>query len=288
MLKSFFVAFNRSPHALAALETTCFLAALTHGKIHVGHVIEIIHEPVLTSGMLTGTIETMAVIPPDDAIREIEKFRREEAAQAQTLLAQGRQVCERWGVGCETLCLSGYLEEEVTLQARSVDLIAIGAGAAGDAGGARRRIGGVMEAIVRASPQPVLIATAPAAPPDGVIVLYDGSERSFHALAAGAEAARLAALPLTLVTAPASREECEALSARACHYLEDYDLQYQAVVIKDREAVERKVAATLNACPAALVLMGAFGESRLREWLTGAAARAVLERTLNPVILFRH
>ena len=151
-----------------------------------------------------------------------------------------------------------------------------------------RRIGAQAESIVRASPQPVLIATAPYASPGAFIVVYDGSERAFHALSVGAEAARLAGLPLTLITTPATREECDSLRDRACHYLEDYDLDYRSLVIQPHEDVDRELAAHLNASPGALVLMGAFGESRLREWLIHSTIRAVLEHTLNPVILFRH
>jgi len=44
----------------------------------------------------------------------------------------------------------------------------------------------------------------------------------------------------------------------------------------------------LNEQPAALVLMGAFGQSRIREWLTGSTTRAIMQETRNPLILFRH
>lgn len=285
MLKSYFVAFNRSPHALAALEHACFLAAPVHGRVHVGHVIEIIHEPVISTGLLAGAIETMAVVPPVEAVQEVEAYRRESAAHAEELFEQARAVCARWGVPCETVLMNGYVEEEVALQAQMVDLVAVGQ-VADPAGG--RLIASQTQAIVRASPQPVLIATAPFESPSDVFVLYDGAPLSLHALNCGAEIARTAKLPLTLVTAPKSNEEAESVHQRASQYLRDYELEYDSWVMRPHDHVERELAAKINERPNALLMMGCFGESRLREWLLGSVTRPILERTRNPAIIFRH
>lgn len=285
MLKSYFVAFNRSPHALAALEAACFLAAPVHGKIHVGHIIEIIHEPVISAGMLAGTIETMAVVPPVEAVREVETFRRESEAHARELFERAREVCARWGVACETACLRGYVEEEVVNRGRSVDLVAMGLAATAPR---RRSAAGLAEAIVRASTQPVLIASAPFTAPGSIFVLYDGSACTFRALSHGAEIAHQCGLPLTLITAPASKEECEAVHQRACQYLGDWELKCETVVVRPREGVERELCKLLGERPEALVLMGGCDESRLKQWLIGSATRPILEHTANPVILFRH
>jgi len=51
MLKSFFVAYNGSGAARAALEQCCFLASLTHGRIHLGNIIELSYEPAIATGM---------------------------------------------------------------------------------------------------------------------------------------------------------------------------------------------------------------------------------------------
>jgi nucleotide-binding universal stress UspA family protein len=284
MLKSFFVALNRSPHAMAALEHACFLAAPVHGKVHVGHVVEIIHEPVISTGLLAGTIETMAVVPPVESVREIEAFRRESAAHAAQLFEQARELCQRWDVACETVCLTGYVEEAVAMQAQMVDLVVLGQVASGPV----RHIAALTEAVVRASPQPVLIATAPFTPPSALFILYDGTPCTLHALAGAAEIARSTALPLTLITAPASKEECDAVHQRACQYLRDYELAYESLVVRPHAGVERELAARIREHPAALLLMGCFGESRLREWFLGSATRPILEQTLNPAIIFHH
>lgn len=285
MLKSFFVAFNRSPHALAALEVACFLAAPVRGKIHVGHIIEINHEPVISAGLLAGTIETMAVIPPVEAVHEVEAFRRESEAHARELFERAREVCVRWGVRCETACLRGYVEEEVVARGRVVDLVALGVALEAPR---RRPAGALAESIVRASTQPVLLASAPFTRPSGLFILYDGSACTFRALSAGAEIAHHCALPLTLITAPTSREECEAIHQRACQYLGDWELKHESVVVRPREGVERELCALLGERPDALALMGACDESRLKQWLLGSATRPIVEHTANPVILFRH
>jgi len=152
-------------------------------------------------------------------------FRKEREAQAEVYFEEGLRLCAQWAVACDTRCLLGYLEEEILGQTRAVDILALGQS---DHAADTRKIGHLTEAIVRSSPQPVLIATAPFAKPTGVLILDNGGDRSLHALCVGAEIARLANLALELITVTPTREEGEAVSRRGIQYLADQDVPFKA------------------------------------------------------------
>ena len=285
MLKSFFVAINGSAPAAAALEYTCYLASLSGGKVHIGHIIELNYEPAIATGMVAGTIEYVAAAPPMQALDELAQYQKERQEQAEHFFGAARHICRRWGVACDTFCITGLLEEEILSQARAVDLAALGQSShTTDA----RKIGHMTEAIVRSSPQPVLIATAPFQHPTELLILYNGGERSLHALCIGAQIARQAGLPIGLITVTPTREEGEMVGRRGSHYLTDHEVQFTSSIIASQEAPDRELVMRMNALPTALVLMGAFGESRIKEWLTGSTTRTILRETRNPLILFRH
>jgi nucleotide-binding universal stress UspA family protein len=284
MLKSFFVAFNESDHATAALHYSCFLASLTRGKLHVGTIIELPYAPVLATGMAAGTAEYLPGMPPVATFEELETYRKELEKQAETVLVEARRICNSFSVACQTQCLFGYMEEEILNQARSVDLVAIGQSSAGKD---RRKIGHVTEVIVRSSPQPVLIATGPYEPPSDILILYNGDERAIRTLCIGAEIARQAGLPLHLITVAHSPEEGETVKERGAQYLRDQEVEFKTTIITAKGEPDRELVTRLNDRPKALVLMGAFGESRMKEWLSGSTTRLILEETQNPIILFR-
>jgi len=285
MLRSFFVAYNGSAAARAALEQCCFLASLTHGRIHLGNIIELSYEPAIATGMAAGSLEYTTAAPPIQAIDDLADFRKEREAQAEVYFEEGLRLCAQWAVACDTRCLLGYLEEEILGQTRAVDILALGQS---DHAADARKIGHLTEAIVRSSPQPVLIATAPFTKPTDVLILDNGGDRSLHALCVGAEIARLANLALELITVTPTREEGEAVSRRAVQYLGDQEVPFQSSIVASPDAPDRELVTRLNDRPSALVLMGAFGESRLKEWLTGSTTRIIMQETRNPLILFRH
>jgi nucleotide-binding universal stress UspA family protein len=285
MLKSFFAAYNGSPAAGAALEQCCFLASLTHGRIHLGNIVELSYEPAIATGMAAGSLEYTTSAPPIQAIDDLENFRKERESQAETYFGEGRRLCGQWTVACDTRCLLGYLEEEILNQARAVDILALGQS---DAGSDPRKIGHLTEAIVRSSPQPVLIAKAPFAKPTEILILDNGGDRSLHALCVGAEIARRANLALELITVTPTREEGEAVSQRGIQYLGDQEVPFQNSIVAAPDTPDRELVTRLNNRPSALVLMGAFGESRLKEWLSGSTTRTIMQETRNPLILFRH
>jgi nucleotide-binding universal stress UspA family protein len=68
----------------------------------------------------------------------------------------------------------------------------------------------------------------------------------------------------------------------------DHGVNAQSTVIATETTPAGELVRRLNERPRALILMGAFKESRLREWLSGSTTRTILQETRQPIVLFGH
>lgn len=285
MFKTFFVSLNESEHALAALQYACFLASLVKGKVYAGHIMTLTYGAAVSSGMAAGPVEYMSTPLPLHTIEDVIADQRAREEQAGRLLEKARHACTACGVACDTRLIFGDPAEEILKQARAVDLVVIGRAGAGQD---RRKMSQLTEAIVRTSPQPVMIAGAPYAPPTGILVLDNGGERSLHALGFAAEIAALAGLPLYLAIVTSTASEGETVKKRACQYLHDHEIKIASLTMAPLEPSGEELIEVLDRHPNAFVLMGAFGKSRFKEWLSGGTTRTVLQEARNPLLLCRH
>ncbi|MCL5270647.1 MAG: universal stress protein [bacterium] len=286
MLKSIFVAYDRSEPARAALRYACYLASLFEGKIHVGFVIELPVNSEVGPGLMAG-IEDIAVAPPTFSSEEIERIRRERESEAAELFKEAADECRQYGVAHETRLLVGYPHDEILAQARWVDVLAIGKhGLQGDG----HKVGRLAQNVIRHAPQPVLVATRYADPPSEIVVLFDGSEKALHALAVGTELALASELPLTAVTGGETLDEAREVNALGLAYLTDHGVAGQAMLVTAGPApggasVDEELVRTLKDRMRALVVMGAFGTARVKEWIKGSTTRTILKGLECPVLL---
>mgnify|MGYP000913302459 FL=1 len=143
-----------------------------------------------------------------------------------------------------------------------------------------------VEQVIRGVSKPVLVATADAFEvPQRVVMAFDGSPGARKALARMARHPLLAGLPVMVAmvapaTAPARRQRDEVQAA----------LQAQGVVAETRLVAgePRQVLPELVRQQApALLVMGAFGHSRLRRLLVGSLTTTLLRLSQVPVLILR-
>ncbi len=284
MLKSVFVAYDDSDSAKVALEYACLLASYVKGKVYVGHVIEAPIDPAFAAGMISGPMEDIPIMPPQ-AAQDWENMRQEQEEEAREILDEGNEVCQTRGVNCETRMLNGYSEEEILEQAFGVDLLALGKQ---DPENEEDRIAPLTEAIIRNAPQPVLVAPKIFSAPHEIMMLYDGSERALHALAIATELAYVSELPMSIITAAPTVAEAKVINDQARQYGRDHGVDAQAILVGSEESPDDELLAKLKEHAQALLVMGAFGMLRVKEWLVGSTTITVLTELDNPVILMRH
>jgi nucleotide-binding universal stress UspA family protein len=150
---------------------------------------------------------------------------------------------------------------------------------------ARLHLGSALERVVRASIRPVLVASRVFHGITRVLVADDGGPSAARAIDALADSPLVDGLVVTLVTvghddaATAGRLEAAArrLSARVA----------AVEISRPSGDPETAIIDEVRRFRADLVVMGAYGHSRIRQLVVGSTTSAVIRGCLVPVLLFR-
>lgn len=185
----------------------------------------------------------------------------------------------------ETALEIGIVPEIVVEQARSVDLVVIGRrGEHAEFG--EQPVGGTAHGIVRRSVKPVLVCPPGHAPLERPLVAYDGSDHACRALSLAVSYAERRRTPLHLVASRPHLSDAEELLNEAETFAEGHDIApVRHVRESDRPA--EMILEVAREISADLLVMGAYGKSRIREFLLGSTTETVFTRFDDPVLLYR-
>ena len=162
------------------------------------------------------------------------------------------------------------------------DLIVVGAKGM-NARFERGLLGSVTEAVTRRASKPVLVVPGPFGCIASPLLPYDGSAPAGRALEKSAELAGALGLPLTVVAFSDDEDEREKRAEEARSYLKPYSL-----AVRIEAGSGSPAAAILDAVRTGghdLIVMGAFGHSRLVEMVLGSTTETVLRQSSVPVLL---
>ena len=232
--------------------------------------VRLVEGPLLqTIGSMWGDLPMPA--RQDDLIEALESRGRD-------VLDDFEQRVDRAGRTFESTLEIGVVPDVIADRGRTVDLIVIGRRGEHAAFG-ENPLGSTVHAVVRRSPKPVLVCPEGDAPMERPLVAYDGSEHATRALELGVEYAERRGCELHLVTVHDRGEEARRMLEEAGDYASGHGLD---AVPHARESLEvaREVGSDL-------LVMGAYGRGRLREFLLGSTTEAMLARCEHPVLLYR-
>lgn len=184
----------------------------------------------------------------------------------------------------ETRLRQGDLVETITAKEDTGDMIVIGK--RGEAAGhAREHLGSNLERIVRASHRPVLIANHTFREIRSVLVAFDGGASSMKAVDYISRTSAFAGLNVSLVFAGTETAEMS----------RNFDTA-EATLKAGGLTTERKIAAGDPEQVLAqmsgegqheLLVMGAYGHSRVRQLLIGSTTTAMIRSCRVPVLIMR-
>jgi len=184
------------------------------------------------------------------------------------------------GVACRTEQFEGDVVEVLTRQVHEHDLLIVGHAASDETGNEALHF-----RILKSVPRPAIVFPKRVPTGETVLVAYDGSLRSARTLASFAYSGLGVGRTVRVVTSNAdvqqSVEHCEA----ACRFLRRHDL----VVEPHPETLEGSFAKQLMTlaadCSAGLLVMGAFGQSAVRQFFFGSTTQTVLHELPLPVFI---
>ncbi len=203
--------------------------------------------------------------------RQILSIAKDRALTAGNSTAEG---CQRHGGLVETLT---ELQDGIRL---------LVLGQRGEAASvASEHLGSHLERVVRAMTRPILVTPAEFKAPKKVMLAFDGSATTRKGVDMVAGSPLLRGLPCHLVMAGSDTAEKRAKLEQARKTLEDAGIEAPTAILPgESELVLRQYQQDKGID---LIIMGAYGHSRIRRLLIGSTTTAMLRQSVVPVLLLR-
>lgn len=235
---------------------------------------------------LSGSIGLGAQEALLEDLSSLDEKRGKIAQESGRLLLEGaRQRAIAAGVAApEARQRHGELVETMTEMEKSARLFVIGKrGETGDA--APEHIGSNLERAVRALHRPLLVVPKEFRAPRTVMIAFDGSTTTRKGVEMIAASPLFRGLPCHVVMADAGSATAREQLAWAREMLESTGFPTTTAMIPgDAEAV---LADYLQAHEIDLLVMGAYGHSRIRQLLVGSTTTSMLRTSTVPTLLLR-
>lgn len=260
-MRAILVHADRTPGMAARLETALSLARASQGRISV-----LVDTPVaryVSLDPMTGS----QIVP--DAISQALEADDTQAGELRAQLA-------RQDVPFVVLRSEEEPIDALVAAARLADVVVLSR---------RPGLGGDLALATRT---PVLVVPedrALAFPLDSVCIAWDGGNEAAHALRS---ALPLLALSRAVHLLTVAAEKAAAPAAGALAYLALHGVIAQAHALTRDGSTEATLATAVAKSGGGLVVMGAYGKSRVREYLFGGVTRHFLEDDRLPALLLAH
>jgi nucleotide-binding universal stress UspA family protein len=279
MFKRILVPTDGSDYSAAAFDYAVFLADSFENALVCG--LSVVDIKTL-AGPLLHDLGVSIGLGPFDAYQP--KVRKALQERAEAAIAVGREKCQAGGVEFESHTVDGIISREILRKADGCDLVVMGK--LGEHADWRSSLfGHTVETVVRASHHPVLVTPQEFCEPTRALIAYDGSTHSYDAMHDAGELAVKLVIPLVTVSAHSSLEKAEEHCQAAEKYLSRYGVDVKTIA-SDGNA-EDAILATLDEEDCDLLVMGAYGHTRIRELILGSTTEHVMRKAKCPILLHR-
>lgn len=178
----------------------------------------------------------------------------------------------------------GDLVEELLAAETDADLVIIGKrGEAADF--AKLHLGSNLERVVRSCKKPVLVASRAFEKPQRFMIAFDGGASSLKAVNHIEQSKVFAGLDCKLLTVGADKPEVKRALEGAAALLRDAGYQVETEILQGQ--AEKVICETSQKDDADILVMGAYGHSRIRSLIIGSTTTAMVQSCQVPVLLFR-
>jgi nucleotide-binding universal stress UspA family protein len=201
------------------------------------------------------------------------------------ILAAARERASAAGINApEGMKRHGGLVETLTEMESSIRLLVLGK--RGEASAvASDHLGSRLERVIRAMRRPILVTTADFQPPSRVMLAFDGSATTRKGVEMVAASPLFRGLPCHLVMAGAGTAEARTQLADARQTLETAGFETPAAILPGE--AEKVLSTYQKENGIDLMIMGAYGHSRIRQLLIGSTTTAMLRKSNISMLLLR-
>ena len=205
--------------------------------------------------------------------------------KARLVLDLAKEKLVEGGIGTvETHLRNGDFVDTVTEFQDDSDIIVIGKrGEAADF--AKMHLGSNLERLIRSTNRPVLVAARAFKPINRILVAFDGGRSSYGAIEYVASNKLYSQLECHVVVAGKEGSRGHKQSTHAENLLKKAGIKYQ--VFFERGEPEKVISDHVEQHNIDLLIMGAYGHSRIRNLMIGSTTTQMIRSCLVPVLLFR-
>ena len=279
MIEKILIPTDGSGYSTTALEYGIYVAKRLGAQVTGLHVVDIrlIQGPVFTD--ISGSIG----LPPYQEF--LPSIRSGLDERAEGILETFRARCEESGFQPETLKSMGLIDETIIDEGKQADLIVL----------ARRGehfhltgggiLGSTAESVVRKSGKPVMVTPETFLEIESMGLAYDGSMPAKNALELAVKLSDAASWPLTIIVITDDHELEANIIRKLDDFLEPLKIDSETIILRGKE--DREIIKFIKEGSIELMVMGAYGHNRLREFILGSTTSHVIRKSTVPVLLTR-
>jgi len=276
MIKRILVPTDGSESAALGVDYAIALAKSFDAHIHGIYVLDV---KLLEGPFLQDLSASLGTAPYVNYQGNISLLLEERGASALAFL---RAQCEAAGVPCEVTQASGVVARTIIDRSGLADLIVMGRGGE-HSEWLEGLIGSTAEAVIRRSTLPVLVTGQRELGRSCVLMAYDGSTHAQNALRTAVAFAEAWKTPLKILVVGGEASESSVDEVRA--YLDSHKIEGE--ILRDSGDPSEAIVDTAVTAGADLVVMGAYGHSKVRELVVGSTTTYVINHANCPVLLAR-
>ncbi len=205
--------------------------------------------------------------------------------RADSILGDFDERCKQQGITPGLKKLRGIVDEMIIEEGEDADCIILaqrGEHYSLTDGGL---LGSTSESVVRKTGKPVLVTPLEFKEIRKVGLAYDGGPHAERALTIAAELTMTLASTLTVLIITGDDEQAEILGKKVTSFLEPYDIALSLEIRGGKE--EQEIVRFSGEGVVDLLVMGAYGHSRIRKFILGSTTSYVIRKSEIPVLLIR-
>ncbi|PKN51413.1 MAG: hypothetical protein CVU55_12320 [Deltaproteobacteria bacterium HGW-Deltaproteobacteria-13] len=283
MIKKILIPTDGSANSLKALEYGIYIARKLDASLKGLYVIDI---NLIQGPMLTDISGSVGIPPYEGFFDAIEKSLDEKA---DFILNEFQERCGKSGIKAEVKKAIGRISTVIIEEAQSADLILMakkGEHFHLKEGGL---LGSVAEEVTRNSGKPVLITPENFLEIESMGLAYDGSDSAVKALKLSLALSKKAVWPLTVLLVTSDAKKADALSTQIEEMNENKPeapmADCEVIIMAGKESDE--IVKFIREGAVELMVMGAYGQNRLRELFLGSTTSHVIRKSPIPILLTR-
>ena len=271
-----------SPYSATVCEAAAWIAQRKGASVEIAHILGPRQKG---TSDLSGNIGLGARTKLMDELATLDAERAKLAQKrGRAILEDAEAILEEAGVPVETQLRNGDLVEELHRLEQDADLVIVGKrGEAADY--AKMHLGSNLERVVRSVTKPILVASQVFKPVETIMVAFDGGTSALKAVDHLARSKVFGGLKCHLLFVGAQTEDSRRAIEGAAALLKGagYDVSHEITSGTPDEVIADR----LLAGEAEMLMMGAYGHSRIRNLIIGSTTTEMIRSCRVPLLLFR-